>query len=100
MSDDEIAAAELGGEDLIVIDPEDWPRLRVVLEVLFRVGEEDGLPAATAWLSAHGIGWSWATPAPRLPRPPRPPQRAPRPSDYPGETRAGRHRPWTDSVRT
>ena len=27
------------------------------------VGEREGL-LATAWLTAHGIGWSWATRAP------------------------------------
>jgi hypothetical protein len=79
LTDDEIAATDLGGDDLIAIDPADWPKLRIVLEVFFRVGEDDGLPAAAAWLTGRGIGWSWATPAPKLPRPPRPPQRAPRP---------------------
>jgi hypothetical protein len=68
-----------GGDDLIAIDPEDWPKLRVLLEVFYGVGERDGLNAAAAWLTRNDIGWSWATPAPRLPRPPRPPQRAPRP---------------------
>ena len=76
MTDEEIAAADMGGDDLIVIDAEHWPKLRVLLEVLFGVGERDGLRAAGAWLTRNGIGWSWATPAPKLPRPPRPPQRA------------------------
>jgi len=67
------------GDDLIAIDPVDWPKLLVLLEVFFGVGERGGLPEAAAWLTCNGIGWSWATPAPRLPRPPRPPQRAPRP---------------------
>jgi len=67
------------GDDLIAIDPVDRPKLLVLLEVFFGVGERDGLPEAAAWLTCNGIGWSWATPAPRLPRPPRPPQRAPRP---------------------
>jgi hypothetical protein len=79
LTDEEIAATDRGGDDLIAIDPEDWPKLRVVLEVFFGVGERDGLPEAAAWLTCNGIGWSWATPAPGLPRPPRPPQRAPRP---------------------
>jgi hypothetical protein len=68
----------MGGDDLIAVDPQDWPKLRVVLEVFFGVGERDGLREAAAWLTRHGIGWSWATPAPRLAPPQRPPLRGPR----------------------
>jgi hypothetical protein len=57
------------GDDLIAIDPVDWPKLLVLLEVFFGVGERGGLPEAAAWLTCNGIGWSWATPAPRLSRP-------------------------------
>jgi hypothetical protein len=42
-SEEEIAAADLGGEDMIAIDPADWPRLRLVVEVLYRLVETDGL---------------------------------------------------------
>jgi hypothetical protein len=59
LTDDEIAAPDMGGDDLIAIDPADWPKLRVLLEVFFGVGERDGLPAAAAWLTCNGIGWSW-----------------------------------------
>ena len=83
LSDEEIAEQELGSEDLIVIDREDWPRLRVVLEVFFGVGERNGIEAAGAWLTARGIGWTWAKPAPRRQRRQRPPQRAPRPPQRP-----------------
>jgi hypothetical protein len=31
------------GDDLIAIDADDWPKLRVVLEMVFGVGERDGL---------------------------------------------------------
>jgi replication protein len=82
-----IAAADLGGEDMIAIDPADWPRLRLVVEVLYRLVEQDGIAAAAAWLSSNRIAWSWATPAPRLQRQQRPSQRAPRPSRPPGRAR-------------
>lgn len=88
VSNEEIAASDMGGDDLIVIDPEDRPQLRVMLEVFFQVGERDGLPEAAAWLTRNGIGWSRATPAPRLARPRRPAQRAPRPSRSPGRVRS------------
>ena len=65
LTDEEIAEQDLGTDDLIAIDPEDWPRLRVVLEVFFGVGERDGITAAAEWLTERGIGWSWAKPAPR-----------------------------------
>ncbi len=89
VSDDDIAATDHGGDDLIAIDPEDWPRLRVMLEVFFGVGERDGIAAAGDWLTSRGVRWSWCTPSPRLPRVSRPVQRAPRPSRPPGRTRPG-----------
>lgn len=79
LTDEEIAATDMGGDDLIAIEPDDWPKLRVVLEVFFGVGERDGLHAATRWLTSHGVGWSWVTAAPKPSRPSRPSQRAPRP---------------------
>jgi len=51
----------LGGDDLIAIDPADWPKLRVVLEVFFRVGEDEGLEEAAHWLTRRDIRWFWAT---------------------------------------
>lgn len=83
-TDEEIAATDLGSQDLIIIDPADWPKLRIMLECLFAVGERDGMVAACAWLDCNGIGWTPATAAPRrrklqqkqrAPRPTRPPTR-------------------------
>ena len=48
----------MGGANLIAIHPDDWPKLRVVLEVFFGVGERDGLPEAAASLTCNGIGWA------------------------------------------
>ena len=89
VTDEEIAATDTGGEDLLVIDPADWPRLRSMLEVFFGVGERDGIVAAALWLTRHRIRYTWCTAAPRLPRPPRPAQRAPRPTRPPGRPRPG-----------
>ena len=36
VSNEEIAASDMGGDDLIVIDPEDRPQLRVMLEVFYQ----------------------------------------------------------------
>jgi hypothetical protein len=52
------------GEDIALIRPEDWSKLRVVLDVFFGVGERNGLPEAPPCGSPrNGIAWSWATPA-------------------------------------
>ena len=42
LTDEEIAATDMGGDDLIAIDPDDWPKLQVLLEVFFGAGERDG----------------------------------------------------------
>lgn len=75
VSDEEIAATDTGGDDLIIIDPADRPRLRIIVEVFFGVGEREGITAAAAWLSRSRIRLDLARPAPRLPHPPRPRQR-------------------------
>ena len=76
--DEELAEEDdLASADLLAVDREDWPRLAVVLEVLFRVGERDGLAAAKVWLTEHGIAWRELTHAPRRALL-RPLQRAPR----------------------
>ena len=68
-SDEELAEEDdLASADLLAVDREDWPRLAVVLEVLFRVGEREGLAAAKAWLTEHGIGWRELAQAPRARR--------------------------------
>jgi hypothetical protein len=50
----------LGGEDMIAIDPADWPRLRLVVEVIYRLIEQDGIAPGPVWLTEQAIGWSWA----------------------------------------
>ena len=90
LTDAENAEQDLGTEDLIAIDVEDRPRLRVMLEVFFGVGERDGITAASAWLTERGIGWRWATtPAPPRRGRSRPAQRAPRPSRHGTSTTRG-----------
>jgi hypothetical protein len=68
---------------VLAIDREDWPRLAVVLDALFRVGERDGLTAARVWLTEHGITWRELVQAPRRPLLRRS-VRAPRPTRPPG----------------
>lgn len=67
LSDEEVAQQDQGGDDVLLIDPQGWKRLRLAVEVFFGVGEREGIEAATAWLDAHGIVWSRATAAPRRP---------------------------------
>ena len=66
---------------MIAINPADWPRLRLVVEALYRLIEQDGIAAGPVRLIEQGIGWvlGGGQPAPRLERPQRPLQRAPRP---------------------
>ncbi|WP_344027771.1 protein rep [Pseudonocardia kongjuensis] len=69
-TDDEIAADDRCGQNLLTIDPEDWPQVRDRLAELLDATERDGLTGATAWLTAHGLRWSSATPRRHPPRPP------------------------------
>jgi hypothetical protein len=46
----------LGGEDMIAINPADWPRPRLVVEALYRLIEQDGIAAGPVWLTEQGIG--------------------------------------------
>ena len=62
---------------MITIELAHWPRLRLVVEVLYRPIEQDGIADGPAWLTEQGIGWSWATPAPRLEPPQWPRRHAP-----------------------
>lgn len=64
-TDEEIAEDDMGGEDSITIDPEDWPAVRERVDELLDVAETEGAAAAGAWLTAHGWRWSWAKPTPR-----------------------------------
>lgn len=72
-SDEEIAERDHGGDDVLAIEPQDWPRARAVLADLLDVAETDGADGLRAWLTDRGIGWREARPAPRRePPPPRP----------------------------
>jgi hypothetical protein len=84
LTDEEITEQDMGTDNLIVIDPEDWPRLRVMLEVLLGVGEREGITAASMWLTERGIGWTSARPAPRREGRKRGTDRAPRRPQPPG----------------
>jgi hypothetical protein len=78
-SDEELAEEDgLASADLLAVYREDWPRLVVRLEALYRVGELHGLAAVKVWLTEHGISWRELTQAPRWPRQHRPAQPAPR----------------------
>lgn len=87
-TDQEIVEEDAGGADVIALPAETWRSLAgAPAGELQLVAEQGGRHAAAAWLTARGLAWSWATPAPRLPRPPRPRQHAPRPSRPPGQRR-------------
>jgi len=47
----------LGGENMIAIHPADRPRPRLVVEVLYRLIEQDGIPPlGPVWLTEQEIG--------------------------------------------
>jgi hypothetical protein len=68
-TDEEIAAEELGGDDLIALPVETWRQVRWVAEQLLSTTEKGGLEAACQWLNARGLAWSWAKARPRRARP-------------------------------
>lgn len=63
-SDDEIASADLGGDDLIALPAATWQVVRLRGEELLGAAEAEGLVGAVRWLDSRGLGWSWATSAP------------------------------------
>ena len=68
--EDDVAATDLGGEDMIAIHPADWPRPRLVVEVLYRLIEQDGIPSAgpcTAHRAGDRRSWAMACAAPGTP---------------------------------
>jgi hypothetical protein len=68
-SDDEIAADDdLASDDLVALPAETWREVRPVAEDLLTVAEREGLPGVVRWLDARGLGWMWATRAPRRDR--------------------------------
>ena len=78
LTDKEIAAADMGGDDLIAIDP---AGLAETAGGAGGMASATALPEAAAWLTRNGIGWVLGDTraAGYLRRPPPPPQRAPRP---------------------
>jgi hypothetical protein len=75
-TDEELAAEDEGGRDLIAIDREDWGRVVVELAALLDVAETEGVTAATGWLTDRGVGWRPVTAAPRRSRAPDTPEAA------------------------
>jgi hypothetical protein len=64
--DEEIVNDDAGGEDVIALPADTWRFLAGWLAAELRiVAERDGRAGAVRWLNAHGLAWSWATPAPR-----------------------------------
>ena len=59
-SDEDIAAADLEGEDMLFLDPESWRHLRCSpgdVCGLLEVTEDGGYGMAMRWLRAHGYGY-------------------------------------------
>lgn len=59
-SDEEIAAEGNGGDNLVAIDPDDWPAVRGCVAELLDVAETAGPDAVGAWLTVRGWRWRWA----------------------------------------
>lgn len=64
-SDDEIAERDHGGDDVLAIDPADWPKARAVLAALLDVAEIEGPAGLRVWLAARSITYSDVQQAPR-----------------------------------
>lgn len=76
-TDEEIAAEDIGSEDVIALDGDAWEHIsRGGHETqLLDLAETDGMRAVTAWLDARRLGWQPARKAPRGDGPcPRSPQ--------------------------
>jgi hypothetical protein len=68
-TDEDIVSDDAGGEDVIALPARTWLFLAGWLAAELRiVAERDGRAGAVRWLNAHGLAWSWATPAPRRTR--------------------------------
>jgi hypothetical protein len=59
-SDQEIAAEDVGSDDLIKLPAETWEVVRDQAEQLLTAAEVDGLAGAAEWLDRRGLRWSWA----------------------------------------
>jgi hypothetical protein len=56
-SDEELAAAELEGEDVAVIPRESWPVVEPHAPVMLSVAEREGAPGLHRWLDERGVSW-------------------------------------------
>jgi len=54
-TDEEIAEDDLGGEDVLAIDAQDWPSVRAHVAELLDVAETGGVAGAHEWLRRRGI---------------------------------------------
>lgn len=60
-TDEEIAAEDVGTDDLIALPAETWAAVRHLAEDLLSAAEDGGLAEACAWLDARRLPWFWAT---------------------------------------
>ena len=66
-TDEEIAAEEPGGDDLVALTGDTWEVLERgnLAAELLDVAETSGMAGATAWHDARDLTWTPATPPPR-----------------------------------
>ena len=64
VSDEEIIAEDMGGEDVIALPAETWREVRDRSEELLDVAERDGVVGATLWLIERGLEWHYVRPGP------------------------------------
>jgi len=69
-TDEEIAAEETGGDELISLPADTWETIsRAGQEAqVLDIAETEGMAGATAWLDARRLAWAPATPPPRRDR--------------------------------
>jgi hypothetical protein len=56
-TDEEIAAKDIGGDDLLLMPPETWVRVASVSGELLVTAEQEGIDGARAWLRSRGLAW-------------------------------------------
>ncbi len=57
MTDQEIAAEDKGGTDMLTIPAEAWPAVRDRVAELLDAAEADGVAGAIHWLNVRGVSW-------------------------------------------
>lgn len=67
-SDEEIANADLQGEDLIALPSETWEQMWSRAHELLNALESGGVTAAVAWLDVRGLHWDRPVPSVARPR--------------------------------